>query len=111
MTKTLAELQALCILHGIVVAPQQRPAKERYILALRDHFWAKDNPGMPLPEQIEPMLLGDWNGLDDEEAARIEADQSGWCVQEKADGIRILLHGTPDGVRITGRPSPRLTSG
>ena len=103
MTKTLAELQALCNQHGIVVPPQRRPAKEPYLLALRDHLWAKEYPGQPLPEQIEPMLLGDWNDLDDAEATLLETDQSGWCVQEKADGVRALLHVTPDGVRITGR--------
>lgn len=103
MTKTLAELQALCHQHGIVVPPQRRAAKEPYLLALRDHFWEKENPGQPLPEQIEPMLLGDWNDLDDAETALIEPDQSGWCVQEKADGVRALLHVTEDGIRITGR--------
>lgn len=103
MTKTLVELQALCHHHGITVSPQRRPAKEPYILALRDHFWAKEYPGQPLPEQIEPMLLGDWNDLDDAEASLVEGDQSGWCVQEKHDGVRVLLHVSPDGVRITGR--------
>lgn len=103
MTKTLAELQALCDQHGIVVPPLRRAAKEPYLLALRDHFWAKDNPDLRLPEQIEPMLIRDWHDLDDAEAALIEADQSGWCVQEKADGVRVLLHITPDGVRMTGR--------
>jgi hypothetical protein len=62
MTKTLADLQTLCSNLGLVIAPQQRPAKDPYILALRDHFWAKDNPGKPLPEQIAPMLLADADG-------------------------------------------------
>jgi ATP-dependent DNA ligase len=109
VTKTLAELQALCDQHGIVVPPQRRAAKEPYLLALRDHFWAKEHPGQPLPEQIEPMLLGDWNDLDEEEAAAIERDDSGYCVQEKLDGVRALLHVTEDGVRITGRTISEVT--
>lgn len=109
MTKTLAELQALCDRHGIVVPPQRRPAKEPYILAMRDHFWVTENPGMPLPEQIEPMLLGDWKDLDDTGGDLIEADQSGWCVQEQADGVRALLHVTEDGIRITGRAVSEVT--
>lgn len=103
MTKTLAELQALCHQLGIDVPPQRRPAKEPYLHALRDHFWAMENPGQALPEQVEPMLLGDWNDLSDGEAEAIERDDSGWCVQEKKDGVRALLHVTEGGVRVTGR--------
>ena len=103
MTKTLAELQALCDQHGIVVPPQRRPAKDPYVQALRDHFWATGNPGQLLPEQIEPMLLGDWNDRSNGDAEAIERDDSGYCVQEKHDGVRALLHITPEGVRITGR--------
>ena len=77
MTKTYAELQALCIQHDHVVPSQRRPAKEPYILALRDHFWASDNPGVPLPA-IEPMLLANWSDLDEEDADRIQQDDSGW---------------------------------
>jgi ATP-dependent DNA ligase len=109
VTKTLAELQALCSQLGIAVPPQRRPAKESYLLALRDYFWEKENPGQPLPEQIGPILLGDWNDLDDAETALIEMDQSGWCVQEKHDGVRVLLHVTAEGVRITGRTVSEVT--
>lgn len=109
MTKTLAELQTLCSQLGIVVPPHRRPAKEPYLHALRDHFWAKENPGKPLPEQIEPMLLEDWKDLDADEAAAIERDDSGWLVQEKLDGVRALLHVTEQGVRITGRTVSEVT--
>ncbi|MBX9628708.1 MAG: hypothetical protein K2X82_33245 [Gemmataceae bacterium] len=109
MTKTLAELQALCRELGIVVAPPRRAAKEPYLLALRDHHWARENPGRPLPEQIEPMLLGDWNDLGDGEADALERDDSGYCAQEKHDGVRALLHVTPEGVRITGRTVSEVT--
>lgn len=103
MTKTLAELRALCSQLGIAVPPQRRPAKEPYIHALRDHFWAEENPGQQLPEQVEPMLVGDWNDLDENEAEAIERDDSGWAVQDKMDGVRALLHVTEHGVRVTGR--------
>jgi ATP-dependent DNA ligase len=109
VTKTLAELQSLCLRHGIVVPPQRRPAKEPYLHALRDHLWAIEHPGVPLPEQIEPMLLGDWNDLDDAEANALERDHSGYCVQEKQDGVRALLHVIEDGVRITGRAVSEVT--
>jgi integrase len=109
MTKTLAELQALCVRHGLVVPPQRRPAKGPYIRALRDLFWARENPDRPLPEQVEPMLLGDWHDLDEAEAALIEADHSGWCVQEKHDGVRVLVQVTDEGVRITGRAVSEVT--
>lgn len=103
MTKTLAELQALCDRLGIVVPPRKRAAKEPYLHALRDHCWKQKHPDRPLPEQIEPMLLGDWSDLDDAEVIAIEQDGSGWCVQEKHDGVRCLLHVTPEGIRLNGR--------
>lgn len=103
MTKTLTDLQALCERLGIVVPPRKRAAKEPYLHALRDYFWKQEHPDRPLTEQIEPMLLGDWNDLDDTETLAIEKDESGWCVQEKHDGVRCLLHITPEGVRLTGR--------
>jgi ATP-dependent DNA ligase len=103
VTKTLAELQSLCGQLGIVVTQPRRPAKEPYVHALRHHFWAKENPGQPLPEQIEPMLLSDWNDISEEDAEAIEQEGSGYCVQEKCDGVRALLHVTPEGVRISGR--------
>jgi ATP-dependent DNA ligase len=109
VTKTLAELQSLCDRLGIVVPPRKRAAKEPYLHALRSHFWEQEHPDSPLPEQIEPMLLGDWNDLDDAEAAAIERDHSGWCVQEKHDGVRCLLHVTADGVRLTGRTVSEVT--
>lgn len=49
------------------------------------------------------MLLNDWRDLDETEADSIEADNSGWCIQEKKDGVRALLHINKDGIRITGR--------
>jgi ATP-dependent DNA ligase len=109
MTKTFAELQTLCSQHRIDTPPQRRPAKEPLVLALRNHLWSSENPGRPLPEQIEPLLLGDWNDLDESDAIAIEADNSGWCVQEKHDGVRALLHVTADGVRITSRNISEVT--
>ena len=55
------------------------------------------------------MLLGDWNDLEDDDAGALERDQSGYCVQEKQDGVRALLHITEDGVRITGRDVSEVT--
>lgn len=109
MTKTLAELQTLCRQATIEVGPQRRPSKEPYIQALRDHFWSSESPGRSLPEQIEPMLLGDWSDLDESAALAIEADASGWCVQEKHDGVRALLHVTADGIRLTSRNISEVT--
>src|ERR1017187_9802618 len=50
-----------------------------------------------------PMLLAKWDDLDETEAAEIEADGSGWLVQQKLDGVRAQLHVERDGVRITSR--------
>lgn len=101
--KSLAALQALCLDLAITVKPTTRPSKEPYVEALRQYFWQQDHPGVPLSEQIEPMLLADWRDLNEAEATAIEAKDSGWCIQEKKDGVRALLHVTKDGIRITGR--------
>jgi ATP-dependent DNA ligase len=43
------------------------------------------------------------------EAAAIEQDQHAWCVQEKKDGVRALLHVEPNGIRLTGRSVSEVT--
>jgi len=107
--KTLAELQSLCSEVGLKATSAGRPSKGPYVEALRQHFWDTDNPGQPLPEQIEPMLLCDWNDLDPEEAQAIEDDHHAWCVQPKLDGCRVLVHVGDDSVRITGRTVSEVT--
>jgi ATP-dependent DNA ligase len=101
--KNLAELQAECGALGIKVETKGRASKEPYIAALRDYHWRKDHGDQPLPPQTMPMLLANWEDLDEAEAAEIEADGSGWLVQQKLDGVRALLHVERDGVRITSR--------
>ncbi len=107
--KNLAELQAECAALGIEVATTGRPSKEPYIVALRGHHWRKDHPNDPLPQQIQPMLLGSWQDLEEEEAQEIEADFHSWIVQPKLDGVRALLHIEEDRVRITGRTISEVT--
>lgn len=107
--KNLAELQAECAALGVEVATTSRPSKEPYIAALRDHHWRKDHPNEPLPPQIQPMLLGSWEDLEEEEAQEIEADLHAWLAQPKLDGVRALLHIEEDRVRITGRTISEVT--
>ena len=107
--RNLAELQAECARLGITVESNGRPSKEIWIAALRQHYWNLDHPGRPLPAQVRPMLLSDWNDLDAQAAAEIEADQHAWIVQPKLDGVRALLHVDKDGVRITGRCVSEVT--
>jgi ATP-dependent DNA ligase len=107
--KTLAELQAACRDLGLTVATSGRPNKEAWVNALRQHLWERDHPGQPLPEQIEPMPLGDWNDLAPEEADAIESDHHAWGVQEKRDGVRALVHIGTGTVRITGRTISEVT--
>src|SRR5262249_34316949 len=61
------------------------------------------------PEQIEPMLLTDWQDLDPEESTCLENDHHDWCVQPKLDGVRMLLHVETNQVRLTGRTVSDLT--
>ena len=101
--KNLAELQAECAALAIKVETKGRASKNPYVAALRDYHWRHDHPYEPLPVQIMPMLLGSWEDLDEAEADEIEADGSGWIVQQKMDGVRALLHVERDGVRVTSR--------
>lgn len=107
--KTLAELQRECTALGIDVATQGRADKRPYITALRDHHWRQDHPGMPLPPQVHPMLLGNWSDLDPEQANLVEHDGPGWIVQPKLDGVRALLHVESGRVRITSRCVSEVT--
>jgi len=107
--KTLAELQATCREFGIAVDATGRPSSEAYVRALRQHIWERDHPSQPLPEQIEPMLLGNWDDLTPAEAEPIENDHHSWGVQEKKDGVRVLVHIGTGTVRITGRTVSEVT--
>lgn len=107
--KTLAELQAECSCLGLSVAVNGRASKEPWIKALQQYHWQKDYPGVPLPPQTQPMLLSDWANLSPEDAETIENDQHFWLVQEKVDGVRVLVHIGEEGIRITGRNISEMT--
>lgn len=107
--KTLAQLQQECAAAGLIVPTNGREKKDDYIVALREHHWRKDHPSEPLPPQIMPMLLGNWEDLDDTEAEQIEQEGSGWLVQPKLDGVRCLLHVEGDRVRLTTRCISEVT--
>lgn len=107
--KTLAKLQSECADLGIQVTNGSRSSKEPYLVALRDYFWQKDHPGEPLPDQVMPMLLGDWNDLTAEQAEALEEDQHAWIAQPKLDGVRALLHIEADRIRITSRVVSEVT--
>jgi ATP-dependent DNA ligase len=96
-------LQAECAQLGISVETKGRQNKEAWIAALRNHYWDQEYPAMPLPPQVQPMLLDDWQHLDHQAVEELESDHCGWIVQPKLDGVRTLLHVEEDGVRITGR--------
>ena len=93
--KNLIDLQSQCMSLGISVVANGRASKEPYIAALRNYHWQCEHPNEPLPEQIEPMLLGNWNDLAADEAEALEQDHHAWCVQPKMDGVRVLVHVNP----------------
>lgn len=107
--KTLAKLQAECFTLGLPVRLTDRPSKETYIRALRNHHWRTDYPGQSMPEQIQPMLLADWQDLSIEQADQMEQDDNEWLVQPKMNGVRALLHIERDGIRVTGRTVSEIT--
>lgn len=101
--KNLAELQAECISLGLSVPLHGRASKEPFITALQRHHWEREHPGRALPRQIMPMLLEDWDDLDERQSQELEEDHHAWIVQQKHDGVRALVHVHRDGIRITGR--------
>ena len=94
---------------GISVDARGRASKDPYIAALRNYHWQSEHPGEPLPDQIEPMLLGNCNDLAADEAEAVEEDLHSWCVQPKMDGVRVLVNVGQHGVRITGRSFSEVT--
>jgi len=107
--RSLAVLQAECARLGITVETKGRQNKEAWIVALQNHYWDQEYPAMPLPPQVQPMLLEDWQRLDHQAAEELESDHCGWIVQPKLDGVRVLLHVEEDGIRITGRSVSDVT--
>jgi len=107
--KTLNELKAECEAAGIQVTVPGRASKEPYLAALQKYHWERECPGQPLPRQVLPMLLEDWSDLDERHANDLENDHHAWIVQQKHDGVRVLLHITKDGIRITGRNLSEVT--
>lgn len=107
--KTLNELKAECEAAGIRVTVPGRASKEPYLTALQKYHWERECPGQPLPRQVLPMLLEDWSDLDERSAKDLENDHHSWIVQQKHDGVRVLLHITQDGIRITGRNLSEVT--
>ena len=107
--RTLAELEAESETLGITIKTNGRPSKRPYIEALRGFHWQREHSDEPLPSQVEPMLLADWNDLDADQAKELEADHHGWLVQEKKDGVRALLHIDRNEIRITGRTISEVT--
>ena len=107
--KTLAELQAECASLGINVPTNGKPKKDDYIAALREHRWRRDHADEPVPDQIMPMLLGNWEDMEPEQAAEIEGDSNGWIMQPKLDGVRALFHIENGKARITSRCVSEVT--
>ena len=107
--KTLNELKTECEAAGIQVTVPGRASKEPYLAALQKYHWERECPGQPLPRQVLPMLLEDWSDLDERHANELENDHHAWIVQQKHDGVRVLLHITEDGIRITGRNLSEVT--
>ena len=107
--RSLTVLQAECAQLGVTVETKGRQNKEAWIVALRNHYWDQEYPAMPLPPQVQPMLLDDWQRLDHQAAEELESDHCGWIVQPKLDGVRVLLHVEENGVRITGRSVSDVT--
>ena len=107
--KTLNELKEECQAAGIQVTVSGRASKEPYLAALQKYHWEREFPGQPLPRQVFPMLLEDWSDLDESSAKDLESDHHAWIVQQKHDGVRVMLHITEDGIRITGRNLSEVT--
>lgn len=107
--KALADLQSECARLGITVQSNGRRSKEPWISALREYHWDQEHPGTPLPAQVQPMLLGNWQDLDPAVAEEMESHRNSWIVQPKLDGVRVLFHVEENGVRITGRSFSEVT--
>lgn len=99
MARSLAELKSLCKQACLtVIQSGNREAKSDFELALRDHIWAKINPGQEMPEQFEPMLARNSKDVTDEEREEMLRDGSEWVAQEKINGCRCVLKIRANGI-------------
>ena len=101
--RSIKELAAECVKLNIEVKPSKikadgtpRLMKEDYVGALRGYHLARKYPGgvpwhLELAIKIgEPMLCARYQELPPEEQSAIWGDP-GWTVEEKYDGVRMLL--------------------
>lgn len=85
----LSALKKKCEELGLTVVQKgKRPAKDDYVVVLRDHFMPAG--GLKYTE-LEPMLAFPiWN-LSEEEAESIWGSKR-WVAQKKLNGCRVILH-------------------
>lgn len=88
----LADLKQQAKDLGLNVVTEAVPAKEPYVRALRNHFLSKDYPnGCPF-EELQPMLCFSYCDLTRKEQDSIWKDKNDWLLQEKLNGVRLILH-------------------
>ena len=93
MIRKLAELKDQCIKLDLTVhRTTVRESKMDYVTALKEHYMKQDFPqGMPFTE-LPPMLSYPYWSLKAAERERLWHDQNDWLIQEKIDGVRMILH-------------------
>lgn len=97
VAQSLNKLRGNCSYLGIEVEHKSnKELKEAYILALRDYYIKKDFGGK-LPKSLElatkiesPMLCQRYSMLKEEERDEIW-NSDDWFVEEKEDGVRLLV--------------------
>jgi len=106
----LSDLKALASNLGLNVLEGPVKAKQPYLEALRAYYFQRDYPtGCPYSE-LEPMKCFSYYDLSQREQDALWADKSGWVVQTKFNGQRLILHWIKDvGVFCHGRETNKTT--
>ena len=100
--KKLSELIKECREKGISITEGNKVSKEYLVSRLAEHHLQRDQGGLQPLEQILPQLAKDIADLSEKE--REEALRSDrFAAGEKKNGIRGILHITPEGNRFTSR--------
>lgn len=101
IARTIEQLRQECRRIGI---PTDNLGKLELIDLLGRSHWAKHHGSEPMPSQVLPMLVSEQYQACSDFLRDAAPDGSGWVVQPKLDGMRVLVHIEADGrVRITSR--------
>jgi len=88
VTRSLSEMEDQARSLGLTLPAKY--GKRELVELLGNHYWEKENPGVPKPNFEQPQLIKSITDLSPEKQESLWKDDSGWSVEPKRNGIRCI---------------------